>query len=251
MDKLTPKKFLGQHFLTDKQLAQKIVRTLSADETAAVAEIGPGMGILTQYLCEKYTNFRVVEIDNDAVSYLKTHFPTLEIIHEDVLKWNMQATLPKNSFLIGNLPYNISSPIFFHILENMEYVQEGVFMIQKEVAERICAKEGNKEYGILSVLMGYFYELKYEFSVPPTVFSPPPKVMSAVFSMKRKNIENPISFSILKKVVKAGFSQRRKTLRNAVKGLEFADFPEKEKWFAMRAEQLSVSDFVQLSTYLV
>ncbi len=251
MDKLTPKKFLGQHFLTDKQLAQKIVRTLSANEADAVAEIGPGMGILTQYLCEKYANFRVIEIDNDAVSYLKKHFPALPIIHEDVLKWNMTETLPKDSFLIGNLPYNISSPIFFRILENMEYVKEGVFMIQKEVAERICAKEGNKEYGILSVLMGYFYELKYEFSVPPTVFSPPPKVMSAVFSMKRKNIQNPISLEKLKKVVKAGFGQRRKTLRNAVKGLEFADFAQKETWFAMRAEQLSVSDFVLLSSYLM
>lgn len=252
MEKLSPKKHLGQHFLTDKQLAQKIVRTLQAPENATIAEIGPGMGILTQYLLPKYPNLKLVEIDTAAVEYLTTHFAETppQIIHQDVLKWNPAAHLPKDSFLIGNLPYNISSPIFFHILENKEYVQEGVFMIQKEVAERICAPKGSKTYGILSVLMQYFYEMKYEFSVPPQVFSPPPKVMSGVIRMVRRELNHDISLDKLKSVVKTAFNQRRKTLRNALKGIQFSDFEEKETWMNLRAEQLGIEAFVKLAEHI-
>lgn len=247
MDKLKPKKSLGQHFLTDKQLAQKIVRTSSAAETDTVVEIGPGMGILSQYLTQQFPHFQVVEVDSDAVNYLQQAFPSLHIVHQDVLKWQPAQHIPENSFLIGNLPYNISSPIFFHILDNLKYVKEGVFMIQKEVAERICASKGSKTYGILSVLLGYYYELKYEFSVPPTVFSPPPKVMSAVLSMKRRENVAEMDFKVFKHIVKSGFGQRRKTLRNSLKGIDFQDFPELSTWLNMRAEQLGVEDFLKLA----
>lgn len=247
MDKLKPKKSLGQHFLTDKQLAQKIVRTSSATETDTMVEIGPGMGILTQYLIKKFPNFQVVEVDTDAVKYLQQAFPQLVIVHQDVLKWQPSVHIPENSFLIGNLPYNISSPIFFHILDNLKYVKEGVFMIQKEVAERICASKGSKTYGILSVLLGYYFELKYEFSVPPTVFSPPPKVMSAVLSMKRRENVGDLDFKLFKHIIKSGFGQRRKTLRNSLKAIDFQDFPELSTWLNMRAEQLGVEDFVKLT----
>ncbi|MFN0199990.1 MAG: 16S rRNA (adenine(1518)-N(6)/adenine(1519)-N(6))-dimethyltransferase RsmA [Bacteroidia bacterium] len=252
MDKVKPKKSLGQHFLTDKQLAQKIVRTLTAPENAQVVEIGPGMGILTQYLVEKFPSFRVVEIDSEAVAFLTERFENrLTIIHQDVLAWQPAKDLQPDAYLIGNLPYNISSPIFFHLLENKIYVKEGVFMIQKEVAERICAKAGNKTYGILSVLLGYYYELKYEFSVPPSVFSPPPKVMSAVLSMKRRENVADITFSDFKRVVKAAFNQRRKTLRNALKGLAINDFEGKEKLLDLRAEQLQIADFIHITQHLL
>lgn len=253
MDKLSPKKHLGQHFLTDKQLAQKIVRTLQAPDNAAVAEIGPGMGILTQYLLPKYSNLQVVEIDPAAVAYIQAQFADFHptIIHQDVLEWNLAAHLPENAFLIGNLPYNISSPIFFHILENKAFVKEGVFMIQKEVAERMCAAKGSKIYGILSVIMQYYYDMKYEFSVPPQVFSPPPKVMSAVIRMVRREISDEIPLNTFKTVVKTAFNQRRKTLRNALKTLNFADFEEKEAWMNLRAEQLSMLDFVKLTKNLL
>lgn len=253
MDKLTPKKHLGQHFLTDKQLAQKIVRCLAAAATDTVVEIGPGMGILTQFLIELYPKLKLVEIDGSAIAYLQQHFGEHcpEIIHTDVLAWQPSAHLPPDSFLIGNLPYNISSPIFFHLLENRNYVQRGVFMVQKEVAERICAGKGSKTYGILSVLMQYFYDLKYEFHVPPQVFSPPPKVMSGVFSMQRKKMTEDLPFSQFKHVVKTAFGQRRKTLHNALKPLKFADFEGKEKLMSLRAEQLEVADFVQLTQHLI
>ncbi|MBX7240691.1 MAG: 16S rRNA (adenine(1518)-N(6)/adenine(1519)-N(6))-dimethyltransferase RsmA [Bacteroidia bacterium] len=253
MEKLSPKKHLGQHFLTDKQLAQKIVRTLQATQDSVVAEIGPGMGVLTQYLLPLYPQLRVVEVDPDAVNYLKSTFPELSerIIFQDVLKWNPAATLLPDSFLIGNLPYNISSPIFFHIIENRKYVKEGVFMIQKEVAERICAAKGNKTYGILSVLLQYYFDIKYEFSVPPSVFSPPPKVMSAVIRMVRKDRpEEEVDFSVLKNVVKTAFNQRRKTLRNALKPLVFESFEGDEHLYTLRAEALGIPEFITLAKNL-
>lgn len=253
MEKLSPKKHLGQHFLTDKQLAQKIVRTLQATPDSVVAEIGPGMGVLTQYLLPLYPQLRVVEVDPDAVNYLKSTFPELSerIIFQDVLKWNPAATLLPDSFLIGNLPYNISSPIFFHIIENRKYVKEGVFMIQKEVAERICAAKGNKTYGILSVLLQYYFDIKYEFSVPPSVFSPPPKVMSAVIRMVRKDRpEEEVDFSVLKNVVKTAFNQRRKTLRNALKPLVFESFEGDEHLYTLRAEALGIPEFITLAKNL-
>ncbi len=253
MEKISPKKHLGQHFLTDKQLAQKIVRMLQAPPAAKVAEIGPGMGILTQYLLPIYPDLQVIEVDSSAVAYLQQAFPALgtRIIFQDVLKWEPARSLVPDSYLIGNLPYNISSPIFFHLIENRQYVKEGVFMIQKEVAERICASKGGKTYGILSVLLQHYYHVKYEFSVPPSVFSPPPKVMSAVIRMVRKDTdEETITFQALKTVVKTAFNQRRKTLRNSLKSLSFASFEGEERIYTLRAEALSLEEFVLLARNL-
>ncbi|MEO0468703.1 MAG: 16S rRNA (adenine(1518)-N(6)/adenine(1519)-N(6))-dimethyltransferase RsmA [Bacteroidota bacterium] len=249
MHNLKPKKYLGQHFLTDQNTALRIVEALTAGAEAEVVEIGPGQGVLTTHLYQKYPRFSVVEVDPDAVAYLEKAFanPPLSIIHQDVLKWQPKDHLSPDSFFIGNLPYNISSPFFFHMLDNLTYIKEGVFMIQKEVAERICAEKGKKIYGILSVLMGAYFDLSYEFSVPPSVFRPPPKVMSGVIRIVRKDAFPEVPFSSLKRVVKAGFNQRRKTLRNALKSLPLADFPEKEFYFTQRAEQLSVDDFVKIA----
>lgn len=247
---VTPKKHLGQHFLTDRNIAQKIVGLLTATPEQTVVEIGPGRGILTQYLLPRYPNLRIVEIDDEAVAFIRTEFEahTPNIIHVDFLKWNIADSVPLNSCFIGNLPYNISSPIFFSFLENREYVQEVSCMIQKEVAERIAAPPGSKTYGILSVLLGYYFDIKYEFSVAPTVFTPPPKVMSAVITLRRKDVPaGEVRYERLKHVVKMGFGQRRKTLRNALKGIDLPDFPELEHLLTLRAEQLSVADFVKLS----
>ena len=248
-DKVRAKKHLGQHFLTDKQLAQKIVRTLTAKPDDQVVEIGPGMGILSQYLFPQFANFKLIEIDGESIDYLKTHFAQYDpqIIHSDVLQWNVPQSLSPDAYLIGNLPYNISSPIFFQMLEHRSYFQQGVFMIQKEVAERIAAKHGSKIFGILSVLIQHFYEVKYEFSVPPTVFSPPPKVMSAVISMRRRQLDKPADWSKLKHLVKTAFNQRRKTLRNALKSIAFTNPNKVAHWMDKRAEQLSVDEFVQMS----
>ncbi|MEZ4772419.1 MAG: 16S rRNA (adenine(1518)-N(6)/adenine(1519)-N(6))-dimethyltransferase RsmA [Bacteroidia bacterium] len=249
MQNLKPKKYLGQHFLTDLSVAQKIVGLLSAPPSATVIEIGPGQGVLTAFLFEKYPSLKLLEVDPEAVTYIQTQFAKYspDIIHQDVLKWNPAENLDAETYFISNLPYNISSPFFFLMLENLAQVKEGVFMIQKEVAERICAGKGSKTYGILSVLLGAYFNLKYEFSVPPHVFRPPPKVMSGVIRMVKKEVLPDVDFPQFKQLVKAAFNQRRKTLRNALKGIELNDFPEKEEWLSLRAEQLSVDDFVRLA----
>ncbi|WNJ21260.1 16S rRNA (adenine(1518)-N(6)/adenine(1519)-N(6))-dimethyltransferase RsmA [Pontibacter sp. G13] len=252
MDNLKPKKHLGQHFLTDQRVARKIVDCLQADATDTVAEIGPGEGVLTGMLAERFEHLKLIEVDPDAVEFLTRRFEgqPVEIIHTDVLKWRIDQDLPKDGYVIGNLPYNISSPIFFHLLDYRDYVKEGVFMIQKEVAQRICADPGSKVYGILSVLIGAYYDLKYEFSVPPGVFRPPPKVVSGVLRMVRRPQAPDVDPKALKKVVKAGFNQRRKTLRNALKSLEFEPFDELPELLTKRAEQLDVDTFVKLANHL-
>lgn len=247
---VTPKKHLGQHFLTDKNIAQKIVGLLSADAAQTVVEIGPGRGVLTQYLLARYPSLRIIEIDDEAVQYIRSEFAAFQpqVIHTDFLQWKPANDIGPNASFIGNLPYNISSPIFFSFLDNRAFVQEAVCMIQKEVAERIAAPPGSKTYGILSVLLGYYFDIKYEFSVPPSVFAPPPKVMSAVITLRRKDVPaGEVRYERLKHIVKAAFNQRRKTLRNALKGIELPDFPEKEHLLTLRAEQLSVADFVKLA----
>jgi len=251
MYKVTPKKYLGQHFLKDKIIAQRIVNTLSARETDTVVEIGPGKGILTQFLLERYPTLWLIEVDPEAANFIRKKFDTSHprIKLTDILKWEMQEDIPFDSYFIGNLPYYISSPIFFRLLENIEYVREGVFMIQKEVAERICAQKGNKTYGILSVLLGAYFELTYSFSVSPKVFTPPPKVNSGVIYMKRKEILPEVDFKHFKFVVKRAFNQRRKTLKNALKGLEFEDFDQKNRLFTLRAEQLGYEDFILLTRH--
>lgn len=250
MDKLKPKKYWGQHFLKDLNVARRISETLEAVPPQPVVEIGPGEGVMTQFLLEKHPKISVVEVDPEAVDFLTDRFglDKLTIHHLDVLKWKPSGDEPLA--IIGNLPYNISSPIFFLLLEYRYLVREGVFMIQKEVAQRISAKEGSKTYGVLSVLLQAYFDIKYHFTVPPTVFRPPPKVDSGVIRMQPLGEEPPVSFDALRRVVKQAFGQRRKTLRNALKGLEFEEFPEWEGWKGLRAEALSVKDFIHLTTKL-
>lgn len=249
MSNLKPKKHLGQHFLTDKGIAQHITSLLTASSDDVVIEIGPGKGILSQYLFPLYPQFKMIEVDEDAVAYIHTHFEAQkpQVIHMDFLKWDMPDSVPVDTFFIGNLPYNISSPIFFKFLDHIPYIKEGVFMIQKEVARRICSPPGSKEYGILSVLLGAYFELEYCIQVAPGSFFPPPKVQSAVIRMQRKTKAPDIDFKRIKMVVKAAFNQRRKTVRNALKGLHIEDFEGKEEMMSKRAEQLSVEDFITLT----
>lgn len=253
MQNLKPKKQLGQHFLADENIARKIVSLLDASLEGPVIEIGPGMGVLTKYLIDKYPEVWVVEFDPDAVQYLQKRFEgtSLRIFQADFLKWDFGLLEGRGARFIGNLPYNVSSPIFFRLLENHGLVQQGVFMVQKEVADRICASAGlsGKEGGILTVLTDAYFLRKNQFKVPPTVFKPPPKVMSAVFSLDAKT-NQPIHFEALRTVVKAAFGQRRKTLRNAIRHLTFDPAPA-ESLLDLRAEALGTDAFVQLAATLV
>ncbi|MEL6842902.1 MAG: 16S rRNA (adenine(1518)-N(6)/adenine(1519)-N(6))-dimethyltransferase RsmA [Bacteroidota bacterium] len=252
MDNLKPKKHLGQHFLKEPTVAQRIANSLKARPEQQVVEIGPGQGVLTDLLWPQYPHLQLVEVDPEAVAWLSQHYGENgpRIVHQDILKWKPQDHLQPDAAFIGNLPYNISSPIFFTLLDNLEYVQQGVFMIQKEVAERICANEGSKTYGILSVLLGAYFERSYEFSVPPHVFRPPPKVQSGVIRLVRKEALPTVAFSKLKRLVKAAFNQRRKTLRNALKSVPMQEFPDQEVILKLRAEQLPIEKFVELANYM-
>jgi 16S rRNA (adenine1518-N6/adenine1519-N6)-dimethyltransferase len=258
-----PKKSLGQHFLHDKNVAGKIVQSLKVTSSNQnLLEIGPGTGILTQRLMtDARFNLAVVEIDRDSVAFLKQHYPVLRIIEGDFLQLNLTDVFPDGFSIIGNFPYNISSQIFFKVLENRDRVDQVVCMLQKEVADRISAPSGNKTYGILSVLLQTFYHIDYLFKVPPGVFHPPPKVMSAVIRLERNTRKSlPCSESFYFKVVKQGFNNRRKTLRNALKNIILpASLPASEKEngevdsllrmeiLNRRAEQLSVEDFIYLT----
>jgi 16S rRNA (adenine1518-N6/adenine1519-N6)-dimethyltransferase len=254
LEKVKPKKHLGQHFLRDLRAAERIVETLSLHGGyKKVLEIGPGMGVLTQYLVKKteYETY-VIEIDTESVIYLKEHYPELDgkIIEGDFLKAETLTGFQTLSELeslaiIGNFPYNISSQIFFKVLEYKNQIMEVVCMLQKEVAQRIASKPGNKDYGILSVLLQAYYDIKYEFTVLPGAFNPPPKVDSGVISLRRNSVEKlDCDERKFVQVVKAGFNQRRKMLRNALKpiGLDF-DHPLLDK----RAEQLGVAEFITLT----
>lgn len=241
-----PKKKLGQHFLKDKNIARKIVDSLGAT-VPNVLEVGPGMGVLTRYLLERPGfNLHVVEIDAESVEYLKSHFPELtERIHSrDFLKWDA-AELPDLFSIIGNFPYNISSQIFFRILTWRNRVPEVVCMVQKEVAERLSAPHGSKTYGILSVLLGAFYDIEYLFTVSEQVFIPPPKVKSAVIRLRRNPVEKlHCNEELFFRIVKAAFNKRRKMLRNSLSELEL-EIPE--QFAEKRPEQLSVADFIRLT----
>lgn len=251
MDKLKPKKHLGQHFLHDEQAAQRIVDSLAALPEERVVEIGPGEGVLTRMLSPRYPQFMAVEVDAEAVGYLTQHLdPAPRIVHRDVLKWTPSDSLDGPAHFIGNLPYNISSPFFFLLLEQLDWVKTGVFMIQKEVAQRICAGPGSKTYGVLSVLLGAYFEREYLFSVAPGSFRPPPKVMSGVIRLQKRAELPDVSFAALRQVVKAAFGQRRKTLRNALKSLSFSPAPP-EAWLSLRAEQLDTEAFISLANSLV
>ncbi len=245
------KKHLGQHFLTDKKVAQKIADTLTLNGYETVLEIGPGMGVLTQFLLTKKADTFVIEIDSESVAYLKTHFLNLvhNIIEADFLKFDLSTYFKqKQVAIIGNFPYNISTQIVFKTLENRQYIPEFCGMFQKEVAERIAHKEGSKAYGILSVLCQAFYEVTYLFTVPPTVFNPPPKVNSGVLMMRRKeDFKLPVDEALFFRVVKTAFNQRRKTLRNSLKSFNLSDKLREDVIFALRPEQLSVTQFIALT----
>ena len=247
--KVQAKKHLGQHFLKDLNIAQRIVDGLSGHGGYdRVLEIGPGMGVLTQFLLPK-TNFitHVIEIDTESVAYLEKHYPDLapRIIAGDFLKFNPGEYFADKFAIIGNFPYNISSQIFFRALEIRDRIPEIVCMLQKEVAQRIASPPGNKDYGILSVLLQAFYDIDYLVSVPPGAFDPPPKVQSGVIRLRRNAVAAlECDEKMFFRVVKTAFNQRRKTLRNALKPVgEIPDHPLLNK----RAEQLSVQDFVTLT----
>ena len=249
------KKALGQHFLTDQGVARSIVAALSADSPVRdVLEIGPGMGVLTQYLIGREDiDARMIEIDSESVSYLLTHFPGMEgrLMEGDYLRLDMSRVFPGPYRVIGNFPYNISSQIFFKILEDKDRVPEVVCMIQKEVADRIAEKPGSKTYGILSVLLQAWYDIEYVLSVGPGAFVPPPKVHSAVIRLRRNGRTSlGCDEKLFKQVVKTAFNQRRKTLRNALKPLLPEGADTSDPIFDLRAERLGVEDFVRLTLLL-
>ncbi|MBW6536990.1 MAG: 16S rRNA (adenine(1518)-N(6)/adenine(1519)-N(6))-dimethyltransferase RsmA [Mariniphaga sp.] len=246
MNMIRPKKKLGQHFLKDQNIARKIVESLGAI-VPNVLEVGPGMGVLTALLLQRPDlNLHAVEIDTESVEYLQNHFPELNnrIYSRDFLKWDA-AELPELFNIIGNFPYNISSQIFFRILAWRNRVPEVVCMVQKEVAERLSAPHGSKTYGILSVLLGAFYDIEYLFTVSEQVFVPPPKVKSAVIRLRRNAVEKlPCNEELFFRIVKAAFNKRRKMLRNSLRELEL-EIPE--QFADKRPEQLSVADFIRLT----
>jgi len=246
MSFVRPKKNLGQHFLTDQNIARKIVDSLGAN-VSDVLEIGPGMGVLTQYLLQRpELNVHVVEIDRESVEYLKHNFSELkDIWSEDFLKSDISSKFAGKFSVIGNFPYNISSQIFFKVLEMRNRVPEVVGMVQKEVAERIASKHGTKVYGITSVLIQAFFDIEYLFTVSEGVFNPPPKVKSAVIRLSRNSVmELPCNEVFFVKVVKAAFNLRRKMLRNSLKEI-CTNLPE--EYAEKRPEQLSVDEFLDLT----
>ena len=252
MEKVRPKKALGQHFLKDESIARQISDTLTGSGYESVLEIGPGMGILTKFLMERgFNDFRVIEIDNESVGFLKSHIPDLDkIITGDFLRLDLDAFFPGKMAIIGNFPYNISSQILFKVLQHRDKVVEVCGMFQKEVAERICAGPGSRTYGILSVLVQAFFTTEYLFTVSEQVFAPPPKVKSGVIRLVRNEVTHlDCDEALFLRVVKACFNQRRKMLRNSVR----AAFELKRDYYAdftLRPEQLSVEQFVRLTQWI-
>lgn len=255
MPEVRPKKALGQHFLTDNHIALRIASTLDAYAGTPVLEIGPGMGILTQWLIDKGHDLKVVEIDTESVDYLIRNFPSLKgrIIEGDFLQMDLKEVYGGKPFcIIGNYPYNISSQIFFHILDYKDLVTCCSGMLQREVAERLAAKEGTKARGILSVLLQAWYDVEYLFTVSEHVFCPPPKVKSGVIRLTRNTATRlPCDEALFRKVVKTTFGQRRKTLRNSVKSLvpPTAQMPD-SPLLSLRPEQLSNEQFYALTSLI-
>ncbi len=246
-----PKKALGQHFLKDLQIAQRIADTLADYKGTPVLEIGPGMGVLTQYLLDAEHDLKVVELDRESVAYLEQNFPDLKgrIIAQDFLKLDLSQLYPGKFCVIGNYPYNISSQIFFKVLDYKEQIPCCSGMIQKEVAERLAAAPGSKTYGIISVLLQAWYDIEYLFTVSEQVFNPPPKVKSAVIRMTRnRRTDLGCDEKLFKTLVKTTFNQRRKTLRNSIKPILGKEFPDYDlPVFNKRPEQLSVEQFIELT----
>ena len=249
------KKALGQHFLTDQSIARTIVDSLTRDNPVRdTLEVGPGMGVLTRYLLEREDiDLKLVELDSESVEYLLTHFAGMQgrLYEADFLKLDLHSLFPGQYRVIGNFPYNISSQIFFKILDDTDRVPECVCMIQKEVADRIAEKPGSKTYGILSVLLQAWYDIDYIISVGSGAFAPPPKVQSAVIRLRRNGrSELGCDEKLFKQVVKTAFNQRRKTLRNALKPLLREGIDTLDPVFDLRAEKLGVEDFVRLTLLL-
>ncbi|MFV0546367.1 MAG: 16S rRNA (adenine(1518)-N(6)/adenine(1519)-N(6))-dimethyltransferase RsmA [Bacteroides sp.] len=252
MKLVKPKKFLGQHFLKDLKVAKAIADTVDLVPNLPVLEVGPGMGVLTQFLITKERPLKVVEVDFESVAYLRTNYPQLEndIIEDDFLKMHLDKLFDGGAFVLtGNYPYNISSQIFFKMLEYKDLIPCCTGMIQKEVAERIASKPGNKSYGILSILIQAWYNVEYLLTVSEHVFNPPPKVKSAVIRMTRnEKQELGCDEKLFKQVVKTTFNQRRKTLRNSIKPILGKECPlTNDELFNKRPEQLSVEDFIKLT----
>jgi 16S rRNA (adenine1518-N6/adenine1519-N6)-dimethyltransferase len=248
------KKHLGQHFLNDNGIAEDIVDALSYEGYKGVLEIGPGMGVLTQFLVKKVDiDFKTIDLDEESIVYLKEHYPFIQdnIISGDFLKIETNKLFEDKYAIIGNFPYNISSQILFKVYENKELIPEVVGMFQKEVAERIASKPGRKAYGILSVLLQAFYDIEYLFTVQEHSFNPPPRVKSAVIRLRRNNtIELDCDHADFKRVIKTAFNQRRKTMRNSLKSMGIEEIKDHEI-FSLRPEQLSVEQFVQLTNMVV
>lgn len=252
MQLVKPKKFLGQHFLKDLSIAKAIADTVDAMPGLPILEVGPGMGVLTQFLIPKDRKVKVVELDFESVDYLRAHYPELEddIIEDDFLKMHLEKLFDGQQFVLtGNYPYNISSQIFFKMLEYKEQIPCCTGMIQKEVAERLAAKPGSKTFGILSVLIQAWYDVEYLFTVHENVFNPPPKVKSAVIRMTRNSTKDlGCDEALFRQVVKTTFNQRRKTLRNSIKPIIGKESPLLGlEIMNKRPEQLSVQEFITLT----
>jgi len=246
MRRVKAKKHLGQHFLNDYSIAEDIVSTLEYKNNITL-EIGPGMGVLTQFLVNRNTNLEVVELDRESVFYLRLNYPKLKIIEGDFLQLNIDELYQEPISLIGNFPYNISSQILFKAFDNRDKITEVVGMFQKEVAERIVSVKGKKR-GILSVLLQAFYNIEYCFTVEPHVFIPPPKVKSGVIKLVRNDRKKlDCDEKLFIQVVKAGYNQRRKTLRNALKSFNLESDLEIDLLLQKRAEELDVEDFIILT----
>lgn len=252
------KKHLGQHFLHDKNTAEKIASTLSLDGYQKVLEIGPGTGALTKYLLKKDIEIIAMDLDKESIEYLNIRFfednpeldkNKLKVIEADFLKFDLSKLFGNESFAVtGNFPYNISTQIVFKVLENRSQIPEFTGMFQKEVAKRICEKHGSKTYGILSVLTQAFYDVEYLFTVNPGVFTPPPKVDSGVIRLRRKeDFSLPCDEKLFFKVVKTAFNQRRKTLRNSLKNFDLSTDLKEDTIFGLRPEQLDVAGFIGLT----
>jgi len=257
MKQVRPKKNLGQHFLTDLGVARRIADTVDACPGLPVLEVGPGMGVLTQYLAEKPRPLRVVEIDAESVAYLYEHFPRLHdnIIGEDFLRMDLRQLFGGQPFVLtGNYPYDISSQIFFKMLDNRDLIPCCTGMIQREVALRMAAQPGSKTYGILSVLIQAWYDVEYLFTVEPSVFNPPPKVQSAVIRMMRNDVQQlGCDEELFKRIVKTVFNQRRKMLRVSLRQLlpqAAIDMLQGQTDLTLRPEQLSISKFVCLTNFI-
>ncbi len=247
-----PKKHLGQHFLTDHSIAARITDALPAKKGDTVVEVGPGKGVLTGPLLEKEYRLIPVEVDRESVEYLIRQWPGLKqsIIHGDILKLEMNSHLPDSFHLIGNLPYNISSQIFFRVLEYRQQIRSVVCTVQKEVADRICSPPGSKEYGILSVLLQAFFDTKYLFTVKPGSFFPPPRVTSGVIRLTRnRTLGLACDEKLFFRVVKTLFNQRRKTIRNSIKSI-LLNLEGDSELLSKRPEQLGVPDFVELTRWV-